>query len=569
MSLFGSLNVGMRGLHAAQVAIDVTGQNISNANTEGYSRKRVGMEADAVHDDVYGQIGLGVEVTQILRVRNEFLDRQTWEQMGDKGYYSEMDKAMVRLENILREPSEDGLSAHVDKFWSSWQDLANNPADLSAREAVKAAAATMVDVLHAVYKQIEDYGLSMNNPLQQKAKQINDITGQIYALNERVAGVEADPTQNANDTRDQRDSLIRELGTLVDVQVIEDAQGRAIITSGGNLLVGPSEALQVETYGEDKVLSDGTKSSELKLRLVGSRREFSPRSGEVKGIIDARAVTLASYVEDLNKMAKSLVEETNAIHVSGYNLNKNSGVYFFDPEKVKANDISLSDAVAGSSVNIAAAKGGLVVVESTPHAATVPAAGSPVLDLKAIDNKFQDILLGSVKVTRPIIPAPPVGQPQDEVLAEGAGKDYVVDYTRGEITFLNYAKLTAGEAIDVTFSYNSVGFPGSGNGQNALEIAQLRHKATMGSDITGRPTQSIGEYYSAVIGRLGIEKNQTGSRLETKEFLIAQMDAEQASLSGVSLDEEMANMIKFETSYQASARFITTINGMMDVLMNI
>ena len=91
----------------------------------------------------------------------------------------------------------------------------------------------------------------------------------------------------------------------------------------------------------------------------------------------------------------------------------------------------------------------------------------------------------------------------------------------------------------------------------------------MGSDITGRPTQSIGEYYSAVIGRLGIEKNQTGSRLETKEFLIAQMDAEQASLSGVSLDEEMANMIKFETSYQASARFITTINDMMDVMMNI
>ena len=112
MSLFGSLNVGMRGLHAAQVAIDVTGQNISNANTEGYSSKRVNMEADAVQDAVYGQIGLGVEVTQILRVRNEFLDRQTWEQMGDKGYYSEMDKAMVRLDNILLEPSEDGLSAH-------------------------------------------------------------------------------------------------------------------------------------------------------------------------------------------------------------------------------------------------------------------------------------------------------------------------------------------------------------------------------------------------------------------------------------------------------------------------
>ena len=85
MSLLSSLNVGMKGLHAAQVAIDVTGQNISNANTEGYSRKRVDLKADSISHDVYGQVGVGVEVTAITRVRNEFLDRQTWEQMGDMG----------------------------------------------------------------------------------------------------------------------------------------------------------------------------------------------------------------------------------------------------------------------------------------------------------------------------------------------------------------------------------------------------------------------------------------------------------------------------------------------------
>jgi flagellar hook-associated protein 1 FlgK len=123
--------------------------------------------------------------------------------------------------------------------------------------------------------------------------------------------------------------------------------------------------------------------------------------------------------------------------------------------------------------------------------------------------------------------------------------------------------------VNVKIKYNTTGYPGNGNGQNALEIAQLRHKTTMGTDVSGNPTQSIGEYYSAVIGRLGIEKNQNSARLETKEYLVAQMDAEQASLSGVSLDEEMANMIKFETMYQASARYISTINQMLDALMNI
>src|SRR5690606_31645224 len=110
MSLFGSLNIGMRGLHASQVAIDVDGQNISNANTDGYSRKRIETVADSVQDGVFGQIGVGVEVTRITRVRNEFLDRQTWEQLGDKGMYAELDKAMIRLENIMKEPADDGLA---------------------------------------------------------------------------------------------------------------------------------------------------------------------------------------------------------------------------------------------------------------------------------------------------------------------------------------------------------------------------------------------------------------------------------------------------------------------------
>lgn len=560
MSLFGSLNVGMRGLHAAQVAIDVAGQNISNANTEGYSRKRVEMTADSIQHDIYGQIGVGVEVTAINRVRNEFLDRQTWEQLGDKGFYGEMDKAMTRLENILKEPTDDGLAAHVDKFWSSWQDLANNPGDLSAREAVKAAGVTMIDVFQAVYKQIEDYGLSMNNPLQQKAKLVNDLTGQIYDLNERIAGVEADPSQKANDTRDQRDNLIRQLSVLVDVQTIEDAQGRAIITSGGNLLVGPSEAMKLETFGEDKVLSDGTLSSELKLRFVGSRREFVPRGGELKGIMDSRTTVLNSYLEQLNKLAGAVVEQVNGLHVTGYNLNKNTGVYFFDPEKVKANDIRLSDAVQGSSQNIAAAKGGAITdVASFAAPGGIPAAATPTLDLRTVNPAYQNLAQGTVQVT--------LGD--GSVLQEGSGKDYVVDYERGVVTFLNYARYAATDPVSVKLQYNTTGYPGSGNGQNALEIAQLRHKTTMGSDADGNPTQSIGEYYSAVIGRLGIEKNQNGSRLETKEFLIAQMDAEQASLSGVSLDEEMANMIKFENSYQAAARYISTISQMMDVLMNI
>ena len=560
MGLFDALGIGMSGLNAAQSAIDVTGQNISNANTEGYSRKKVDLQAATVVSEQFGQKGYGVNVTAITRVRDEFLDRQTWEQMGDKGMTTELDIAYTRLESILKEPTDNGLAAQMNKFWASWQDLANSPSDLSAREAVKASATMLTDTFHGAYKQIEDYGLSMNNPLSQKAKSVNDITSQIYLLNEKVAGVEARPTEKANDTRDQRDILVRKLSELIDVQTIEDQQGRVIITSGGNLVVGPSEALEIGTYGVETQLSDGTKSTELRLKFVSSGRAFEPRGGSLRGIMDARSKVLTSYKEQLNTLAKAIVTQVNTTHAAGYNLNKATGVYFFDPAHVKAGDISLSDSVMANASNIAAAAGGKITdVASFLAPAGIPALATPSLDLKAINPAYQDLAQGGVKLT--------LGT--GVVLEEGAGKDYIVDYEKGAITFLNYAKYAAGDPLNVKIAYNTTGFPGNGNGENAGAIAKIRLVKALSADADGNLTQSVSDFYSGVIGKMGIEKNQNNSRKETKEFLIAQMDSEQASISGVSHDEEMTNMIKYENSYKASAKYIQTISTMMEVLMGI
>lgn len=560
MGLLDSLGTGMRGLNASQTAIDVTGQNISNANTEGYSRKRANFQADSVQSDLFGQKGIGVDVVEIDRIRNDFLDRQTWEALGEKGYNTELDTAYTRLENILKEPTEDGLAAKLNAFWASWQDLANNPGDISARESVKAGANVMIDTFRNVYKQIQDYGLSMNNPLDEKAKQVNDLTGQIYDLNLKIAETEAAKGLKANDTRDQRDLLVRRLSQLIDVQTIQDANGRCIITSGGNLLVGPSEALKLETYGVDKTLANGEKASELRLRFVGSGRKFEPRGGELKGIMDARGQVLTKYMDDLNALAKSVVQQVNAQHVLGYNLNKATGVNFFDPFSTTAGSISLSDAILEGAENIAAAEGGKIVdVASFLPTGGIPAAGSPVLTLAdpVTSIRYRDIAQGSLKITLS----------DGSVLEEGASADYVVDYEQGTVKFINYARYAAANAISVELKYNTTGYSGNGNGQNALNIAGLRLKKSLVPDADGTPTQSVTTFYAATIGKLGIEKNQNKSRKDTREFLISQMDAEQAATSGVSLDEEMTNMIKFENSYRASAKFISTISSMMDVLM--
>lgn len=560
MGLFDGLNIGMRGLHAAQSAIDVTGQNIANANTEGYSRKRVDQQADSIPHDMFGQVGIGVEVTSITRVRDQFIDRQTWEMLGDQGMHEEIGTAYTRLEGILKEPSEDGLAAKMNEFWASWQDLANNPADLSARESVKASTAVLTDVFHSVYKQIEDYGLSMNNPLVQNVKTVNDLTNQIYQLNEKICAAEARPNENANDTRDQRDLLVRKLAKMVDIQTVEDQTGRVIITSGGNLLVGPTNFMQLETFGTDRLLSDGTKSSELKVRFTDSKKTFEPRAGQLRGIMDSRSKVLNDYMVRLNSLASALVSDVNAVHQQGYNLNRNTAINFFDPAKTTAGNITMTDTILNSAANIAAAENGkIAVVSAFSPAGGIPAVTSPDLDLKAVNILYRDLVGGSVQVKLA----------DGTVLAEGAGKDYVVDYQKGVVTFLNYARYTAGDTVNVNLSYYTMGYAGDGNGQNALLIGQLRNKKAMEKGVDGVPTQSISEYYAAVVGKLGIEKNQNTSRKETKEFLIAQMDAEQASVSGVSMDEEMTNMIKYENSYRASARYIQTITSMMEVLMGI
>jgi flagellar hook-associated protein 1 len=286
------------------------------------------------------------------------------------------------------------------------------------------------------------------------------------------------------------------------------------------------------------------------LQILSTHRPYEPRSGELKGIMDARSQILTTYIQDLNALAGTIVQQVNDAHVTGYNLSKSSGTFFFDPDKLKAGNMELSDAIKNSAANIAAGEGGKITEVAYP-AGVIPAVGSP-LDLKTVSPNYRNLVKDSVKITLA----------DGSVLEEGAGKDYVVDYENGTISFVNNARYAPGDPIGMTFSYNTTGY-----GQNALNIAGLRLKASMVKDKDGNFTQSVSGYYSAVIGKMGIEKNQNSAQKDTKDFLISQMDAEQSSISGVSLDEEMTNMIKYENSYKASARFISTISQMMDVLL--
>jgi len=557
MSLFEGLSIANRGLAASQLALNVTGQNISNANTEGYSRKRLALSADYRTDGSYGQMGFGVDVRYIERVRNTFIDRQMVTQKSAQGYTEDMDFALERLENIHQEPSDTGLASALDNFWNSWSDVSNNPADKSSREALKSTTEVLTERFHYTANEISSYKNSINEQISDYTTQINNLASQISDLNQTIASAEGTVTDQANDSRDQRDLLLQELSTIVKISYVEDPSGAVSVTSGGNMLVSPHKALPLEAARETVHTPDGETYSNYTIRYQGSEDTFKADGGRLKALFDIRDTVIPSYEKELNVVAKSLVESVNAVHKTGYNMNRMTGVEFFDENNVNASNISLSAAILDDSNNIAAGKGGNIVGVA---GAALASDATNIADLTTVNTAYRNVAVGSVVLT---------DTATGRVLEEGADKDYVVDYELGRIRIINDGAYPAGTNFNVDFKYNDSGFSGVGDGGNATDISLIRDKKAIDLDSAGNPTHTISEYYAGYIGRLGVERNQATSNLDTQKALVEQLSGQQESISGVNLDEEMSNMVRYQQTFQASARFLSTIKDMMDVLMNV
>lgn len=563
MGLFSVLRVGTRGLAASQLGMDITGQNISNADVEGYSRKRLNMTADYRYDGLLGQMGFGVDVINIERMRNIYIDQQIQRQKQDLGIYQEIDHTLEAIENVFTEPGDTGIMAFIDRFFDSWENLSNNPSDIAARTMVKTNAEIITDVFHNVSGELRDLRQTRNEEIQNRIEKVNKIAREIYNLNSEIGSVEIG-SQNANDSRDKRDQLVKELSAIVKIDTIENEIGQITVTTGGSILVSPVDVNELETTSTTYSRTDGTTYSDIGLRFKNSKKQYTPTGGQLKGLYSSRDTIIPEYESKLDTLALALVEKINEQHVRGYNLMGYTGFNFFNTQTTGASDIALSDSIVSDVKNIAAALGG---EEKTGGTNTVTAgtlnfgqppvalakAGGTIPPLPSANAIAHNIVHGSTVVTV-----------SGTVLTEGA--DYHIDHVNGTIQMLHAGY--DGNTVVIDFKYKTDNFPGPGNNANAIAIAQLRHALTMESDSLGNPTATFDQYYSTLIGRLGLQRNEANSNLETREFLVEQYQAHQDAIAGVSLDEEMAELIKFQHTYQASARVITTASEMLDVLMN-
>ncbi|NPV69696.1 MAG: flagellar hook-associated protein FlgK [Firmicutes bacterium] len=455
---FVSLEIGKRALIAQQTALDVIGHNIANVNTPGFSRQ----EAMLAQTPPYmaagglGAIGTGVTVTDIRRIRDAFIDAQVRAELKALGKYETMSTAMEEIETIFNEPSDSGIRSVLDLFWTSLQDLSNNPESQAVRSTVRERAVSVAEAIKHTYRQLDQMQKNVDTSIRTKVSQVNTFARQIAELNVEITRAKASG-QRPNDLMDQRDLILDNLAKVLDIRVTEDPAGWCRVTVGGVALVESDRAFELDVQN--------TPQGFARVIWPSTGLDISITSGELEGYRRMRDVVIPELKTDMNELAASIIDEVNTQHSLGFDYNGDPGGTFF--KGTDAVTIDVGDAVAGNVALIAASSSSLV-----------------------------------------------------------------------------------------------------GDGSNALTIAQLRHKLTMKTDPAGPVNATWDDFVRGVVGRIGVDAEEVNRMQENTSLLVQGIENRRQSVCGVSLDEEMTNMIKFQHAYEAAARVITTADEMLDVLVN-
>ena len=456
------LSIARRALSAQQSALNVTGHNIANANTPGFSRQRVDMETSLPLDLSPGQVGTGVQITGIRRIRDQWIDAQFRAENGSFGRWEYAEQVFRQIEDLFGEPGETGLNEMLGKFWNTWEDLANTPESSSARVAVQQRGITLTHAFNRLDARLRTLQEDLNTSIEAKGTQINAIAKQIAELNVRIVSVSAQG-DHANDAQDERDRLIDTLSKLVNITTGEHADGTITIAIGGRVLVGRDVAAELTTTirssGQGGLRDVVWKSDEADPSRMTSVRITN---GELGGILDVRDSKIPDYLDQLNTLASHLTQEINTLHRSGYGIEGGTGMNFFEENVSGAGDMALSPDILNDPGQIAASSD-----------------GSP------------------------------------------------------------------------------------GDNSNALAIAELRHRLTMNGGTT-----TFGDHYSSLIATIGVQSQEAQLMRGNRQLLTEQLENERRSVSGVSLDEEMTDLIKYQHAYAAAARLVTTMNDLMQTILD-
>lgn len=328
MSTLGSiLNIARSAIHAHQTAVRVGSQNIANAQTEGYSRQRVRLVDSSPDITPIGRLGTGVTIHDVARVRDTLLDTSFRRESARSASFDLRQDLLGQIEAVLGEPSDTGLAASLDAFFSSWSEVAAHPSDPTARRMVVQRAEQLGSQLRSFSTQLDDLVQSTRTRLTTSVGQINDLAKEVASLNELIVREEATGI-TASDLRDQRDRLLDSLSQFASIKVTERSNGSVTLMVENAIVVEGNDWKQLSAAGEPPVVTVG--AATLRVSSEGSVL------GELVATLQTRLPGVQQRLDDL---ARGLVVQTNALHNAGFRPDGSHGGDFFDSTATTARDI--------------------------------------------------------------------------------------------------------------------------------------------------------------------------------------------------------------------------------------
>lgn len=322
MSSFLGIEIAKKALFANQRAQQTVSHNVSNANTPGYSRQRAILEAThtAYGNGFNWQIGTGVKITDINRIRDDFTDRQFRNENSSLGQWDIQSDILKQIETIFNEPSDIGISSVLNDFWKGLETLSKDASSQEARETVKERGVTLSSTINHAVTQINDIVEDINFRISVKVNEINSIGRQISNLNLQIRQMETGGAPTA-DLKDKRDILLDQLSNLVQFEAYEDENGLFSVNIGGAILVKGPDSANMEF---DTSVSDGKitwKEYDSEVRII---------KGELKGLLELRDDRIRNYLVQLDTFTATFVDGFNSIHESGYNLDGEKSISFLN-----------------------------------------------------------------------------------------------------------------------------------------------------------------------------------------------------------------------------------------------
>ena len=619
MSTFASIELGKKSLQAHTQAVQTAGHNISNSSTKGFTRQRVNLDSfhplyrpDLSREERPGQIGQGVSISSISRLRDEILDDRIIGAIDDKSFWETRDRYIASLESLYNEPEETSLRTRFDEFWDAWQELSLYPESTAARQVVKTRAETLTDTMHLQYKGLKDIKDMLESDIVATVKEVNDLTRKIALLNQEITKVKA-MGDSPNDLQDVRDVYTEKLASLIDISIDKrDGDESYVIHTAGLEIVqgGEWRAFDIKSSPNREGYSD--------VVWQDSGRDAHFSSGRLAALVGLRDGDVRDEIRALDTIAVNFLNLVNDVHKTATSPNGMTGINFFTEEYFIDNTLGNYD-VSGDGVY--------------DHSYIFKITGNNKLDMKQQVGLRGVMTLsgatGNVEIA--YNPTDRVSDIIERINASGAevkasldneGRlnlkastsqnmetpDFVIRHISDSSSFLtSYAGLLNGSGEENAYRWDvanavnglrarnydvaPIAHPSAWMEVNPVILSDVQNIATGYAGRTGLPhpadnraavaiasirTQSVmvagyrtfDEAFAQSVVNIGLKGEQAEIALDVQEAIVKELTDMRDSVSGVNIDEELSDIVKFQHGYNASTRFIAVVNEMLDTVIN-